>query len=216
MKRLSRTLWLAFGTTLGAYIAVRLLSRQKSLPCPAAISWVLDNPLSNRLAGADLLLDRAGVTAGMRVLDAGCGPGRLTVPTARRVAPEGTVVAVDLQEAMLNKARQRAAQAGQANIQFVHAGLGEGRLPVDSFDRAFLVTVLGEVPDRLAALKEIYQALKPGGVLSVTEIAFGDPHYQPRRTVRWLAQEAGFREVKAFETHWAYTLHFIKDLSENR
>jgi len=40
-----------------------------------------------------------------------------------------------------------------------------------------LVTVLGEVPDREAALREIFDALKPGGILSVTEIIF-DPHFQ--------------------------------------
>jgi predicted methyltransferase len=50
--------------------------------------------------------------------------------------------------------------------------------------------------NREAALVEIFQALKPGGILSVTE-GFLDPHYQSREQVRHLAQPAGFVEEAA-------------------
>jgi predicted methyltransferase len=55
-----------------------------------------------------------------------------------------------------------------------------------------LVTVLGEIPDRLAALRDLYAALKPGGILLVKEV-IGDPHYQTMPKVKDLAQQAGFR-----------------------
>jgi hypothetical protein len=56
------------------------------------------------------------------------------------------------------------------------------------------VTALGEIPDREAALKEIFDALRPSGLLSVTEIVL-DPHFQTRTTVARLAGgRPGFRE----------------------
>ena len=60
--------------------------------------------------------------------------------------------------------------ANVANVRFVQAGLGEGKLPEAAFDRELLCTVLGEILDREAALAEIFKALKPGGILSVTEV----------------------------------------------
>src|SRR5262249_48157085 len=112
----------------------------------------------------------------MAVLDAGCGPGRVAIPIARQVGPRGEVVAMDIQAGMLQRAREKAAAANLANIRFLEGGLGEGKLGRNRFDRSVLVTVLGEIPDREAALREIFDALKPGGMLSVTEIIF-DPHF---------------------------------------
>lgn len=132
------------------------------------------------------------------MLDAGCGPGRLSVPAARRVAPHGEVVALDIQPGMLDRLRVRAAAAGMTNIRPILGGLGQGLLDRDAFDRALLVTVLGDIPDRAAALREIRAALQPG-VLAVTEVVL-DPHYQPPGTVRRLAEEAGFRPDRRYGT----------------
>jgi SAM-dependent methyltransferase len=87
--------------------------------------------------------------------------------------------------------------------------IGEDNLPVNRFDRAFLVTVLGEIPDRLKAINEIAGSLKPGGILSITEI-IPDPHFQSKRTVRKLAQEAGLNEVDSFGNAAVYTINFRK------
>jgi ubiquinone/menaquinone biosynthesis C-methylase UbiE len=96
-------------------------------------------------------------------------------------------------------------EGGLANVEIVRARLGEGALPAEAFDVALLVTVLGEIPLRLTALREIHRALRPGGVLSVTEV-LPDPHYQPLARVRALAREAGFRE-RALASGWlSYTL----------
>jgi len=104
---------------------------------------------------------------------------------------------------MLDRAREKARAAGLANVQFVQAGQGE--LGHDQFDRAFLVTVLGEIPDRDAALKEIFAALKPGGLLSVTEVAL-DPHFQTRGSVARRATGVGFREAARHGNRLAFTL----------
>jgi len=71
------------------------------------------------------------------------------------------------------------------------------------------VTVLGEIPNPQAALREIFTALKSGGILSITEIIF-DNHFQSRKTVLKLAAEAGFREKMFFGNRIAYIQQFAK------
>jgi hypothetical protein len=72
-----------------------------------------------------------------------------------------------------------------------------------------LVTVLGEIPNRLAALRNIHQLLREGGVLSITEI-MGDPHYQRRQIVLNLAEEAGFVPTEFWGSPLSYTQNFVK------
>lgn len=188
--------------------AWRLASRRREIPCPAFLSFVveLDNPFF-RNNNAGRIIANLGVSPGVQVLDAGCGPGRLTIPLAKAVGSAGCVVAVDLQRAMLEKVRLKAERAKLANIEYLEAPLGSGRLPLGRFDRAVLITVLGEIPDRAAALGEIFRALKPGGILAVTEV-IADPHFQRRKIVRALALSAGFRDAAAFGGSLSFTLTF--------
>jgi 2-polyprenyl-3-methyl-5-hydroxy-6-metoxy-1,4-benzoquinol methylase len=188
----------------------RLASRRRSLPCPVWLRWLveLDNPFTetNR---ADVIVRNLELQPGMKVLDVGCGPGRLTIPIAQQIGSQGEVVALDIQAGMLRRAQERAQAAQLANIRFLQVGVGEGKLEHSQYDRALLVTVLGEIPDRERALKEIYTALKPGGILSVTELIF-DPHFQRRDTVLRLAGAIGFREKAFFGNRIAYTMSLEK------
>lgn len=191
----------------------RALARRRALPCPPAFIWLLENRAMERVAGSSLLFDRAGISIGMHVLDAGCGPGRLTLPLAERVGERGSVLAVDLQEGMLARVRDRLREQGVSQVRTLRAPLGGGSLPERTFDRALLVTVLGEIPDRVAALREIRSSLKPGGILSVTEV-FPDPHYQRRDTVRRLAQQAGLEVRETFGNWRAHTTNLARPADE--
>lgn len=188
----------------------RISSRSRSLPCPVWLRWLveLDNPFTKTNRAA-FIVETLALSPGMTVLDAGCGPGRLTVPLAQSVGPAGRVVALDLQPGMLTRAKTKTEAAGQTNVEFVAAALGDGKLPANYFDRAVLVTVLGEIPDRAVALAELFGALKPGGLLAVVEVIF-DPHFQSRGTVTGLATATGFREQAYFGHRWAYVIHFEK------
>jgi ubiquinone/menaquinone biosynthesis C-methylase UbiE len=190
-------------------------SRRQSLPCPVWLRWLveLDNPFTKTNRAA-VIISHLDIFPGMIVLDMGCGPGRVTLPAAEKVGPQGKVVAVDMQQGMLRRAEEKAQKAGMSNIQFVQAGAGEGKLERNHFDRALLVTVLGEIPDRQSAMKELFDALKPGGILSITEVIF-DPHFQRRSVVRNIAQRVGFREKSFFGNAIAYTLHFEKPNVKN-
>ena len=188
----------------------RFSSRRTSLPCPSWLSWMveMENPVARNVNAAHIV-QRLELQPGMRVLDAGCGPGRVTLPLARALAPGGEVVAVDMQGEMLRRAEERARAAGLTNIRFCRSAIEPGRLGSRLYDRVILATVLGEIPDREGALREICRALKPGGFLSVTEMVF-DPHYQSRDTVLRLAGEAGLRERAFFGNRMAYTLNLEK------
>jgi len=188
----------------------RLASRRRTLPCPVWLRWLveLDNPFTKTNRAA-FIVETLALSPGMTVLDAGCGPGRLTVPLARSVGAAGRVVAFDIQTGMLARAKAKVEAAGLTNVEFVAGALGEGNLPANHFDRAVLVTVLGEIPDRATALEELFNTLKPGGLLAVVEVIF-DPHFQSRGTVTSLAISSGFRERVFFGHSLAYVIHFEK------
>ena len=188
----------------------RILSQRQSLPCPSWLGWMveLDNPFT-RVNRAGFIVDHLGLNPGMNVLDAGCGPGRVTLPLAKSVGSQGKVVALDVQEKMLARVRTKAVNAGLSNIRYLQAELGTGNLPQNEFDRAILVSVLGEIPNQEAALREIYAALKPNGFLSITEVIF-DPHFQDRKSVRRLTAGIGFREKAFLGKRLAYTMQVIK------
>jgi ubiquinone/menaquinone biosynthesis C-methylase UbiE len=188
----------------------RLASRRQTLPCPAWLGWMveLDNPFT-KTNRASVIIGHLGLQPGMTVLDAGCGPGRLAIPAAKGVGPRGEVVAIDVQPGMLARAREKARAANLDNIRFRRIEIGAGKLEHGKYDRALLVTVLGEIPDQETAVKEIFDALKPGGILSVTEVIF-DPHFQTRGTVLKIASAAGFQEQAFFGNRIAFTLHLIK------
>jgi len=197
-------------TALVVGLVWRLASHRQELPCPVWLRWLveLDNPFT-KTNRASVIVSYLDLQPGMKVLDAGCGPGRLTIPVAEKIGPQGEVLAVDIQAGMLQRAQERARAVNLDNIKFLQAGLGEGKLGKGQYDRALLVTVLGEIPNQEAAMKEIFEALKPGGILSVTEIIF-DPHFQRRETVLRLASQVGFREKEFFGKSLAYRLHVEK------
>ena len=196
---------------VAAWVAARRFGPGR--PCPALIAAVFDNRIVDRFSGVATLINRAGVTQRMRVLDAGCGPGRLTIPLARRVGPRGEVVALDVQQRMLARVDKRVRREHLGNVRTLHAALGTGapalRDHAAGFDRAILCTVLGEIPDKATALREIATLLATDGVLSVTELII-DPDYQPHRRVVRLAESAGFRLESTFGNALAFTINFRK------
>jgi ubiquinone/menaquinone biosynthesis C-methylase UbiE len=192
------------------WLGWRLASHRRALPCPASLASLLENPLTARYHAT--VVSHLELSAGLRVLDAGCGPGLLTTVLASAVGPGGRVLALDIQPEMIAKARARAEAAGLANVDFLVAPLGAGRLPQGEFDRALLVTVLGEIPDKVAALREIRSSLKPGGFLSVTEV-LPDPHYQSLRKVQDLAEAAGLRLRNRHGNAFLFTANLERPLA---
>ena len=175
---------------------------------PHQLSFVLLTPLRALLLSPAELVRRLGVAEDARVLEIGPGPGYFSPAVARRVA-RGRLELFDLQREMLAKARRRLRRAGATNVGFVQ---GDGtRLPYRdaSFDAAFLVAVLGEVPDPRACVAEIARVLRPGGVLSVSELP-GDPDALSASEVREMAEKAGLVPSESFAIRGGFTGNYRK------
>jgi ubiquinone/menaquinone biosynthesis C-methylase UbiE len=168
-------------------VAAALWWRRHPSACPYSQRfWVqAPHPLITRERLLEALAPRAGDT----VLEVGPGTGYYTLDVARAV---GRLHIFDLQPEMLEHTLRRALEAGVDNVE---PRQGDARsLPYreDAFDAAYLVTVLGEIPDQEAALRELRRVVRPGGRLVVGEL-FGDPHMVGETALRRRAEATGWR-----------------------
>jgi SAM-dependent methyltransferase len=129
---------------------------------------------------------------GERVLEIGPGTGYYSLAVAASL-DTGTLDVLDVRPEFIEHVMRRAQAADVGNVR---PTVGDGStLPYtdDSFDVAFMVTVLGEIPDQGAALRELLRVLRPGGQLVVGEsLAGGDPHHVWFGALRARAEAAGF------------------------
>jgi ubiquinone/menaquinone biosynthesis C-methylase UbiE len=146
---------------------------------------------------------------GERVLEVGPGTGHYTLDVAEWVGPGGSVDIVDLQQDMLDHTMRRAGERGLANITPTQGDATALPFEDGTYDAAFLVTVLGEVPDQDAALRELARVLKPGGRLVVGEL-LGDPHYVALRPMRLRAAAAGLAFDRRSGSALGYFARFSK------
>jgi ubiquinone/menaquinone biosynthesis C-methylase UbiE len=108
------------------------------------------------------LLELSGIEAGDHVLDVACGTGVVTRAAAEKVGRSGRVVGLDFSPSMLAVARELPQSPG-ATIEWLEANALEMPLPDASFDVVLCQHGLQQIPDRVAALREIRRVLKPGG-----------------------------------------------------
>jgi ubiquinone/menaquinone biosynthesis C-methylase UbiE len=130
-------------------------------------------------------------TAGERILEVGPGTGYYALAVAEWIGPDGGLTVLDVQQEYLDHTMAAAAERGM-DIESVLADATSLPLPDASFDAAYLVTVLGEVPDQDAALRELRRVLKPGGRVVFGETPL-DPHIVTLGSLRRRGQAAGLR-----------------------
>ncbi len=127
---------------------------------------------------------------GERVLEIGPGTGYYSLDIAESLGHEGRLDLLDLQHEMLDHTMRRAAAHRLANI-FPSQGDAQALPYLDySFDGAYIMATLGEVPNQVSALREVRRVLKPEGRLAVGEL-FGDPHWVPFGRLQARASAAG-------------------------
>ncbi len=194
--------WVLFVETV-----VRLFRRYWHFPVPPIVAYFLNSPLRRKMQPPEKVVGWMDIRPGMQVLELGPGPGTFTFEAAKLAGPEGQVYAVDIQPQMIAKLEAEIKRRGVSNVSPKVASAYELPLPDQSVDRAFMITVLCEIPDRQRALGEIKRVLKPDGLLAVGEALF-DPDYPRRRTVIAWCRQAGFELVGSYGSWLHYLLVF--------
>ncbi len=113
-------------------------------------------------------VERLHLSPGARVLDLCCGTGASALPAAEIVGPSGAVLGVDITDALLHKARARAAARGLSQLRFECADVTDLDVRAGSFDAVISVFGLFFLDDMSAMLRRAWTWLAPGGVLAVT------------------------------------------------
>jgi ubiquinone/menaquinone biosynthesis C-methylase UbiE len=130
--------------------------------------------------------------AGERLLEIGPGTGHYALVVAEWLGAGGRLDLLDVQQDFLDHTTRRAREAGRTNVEATLADAQDMPFADATFDGAYLATVLGEIPDRAAALRELRRVVKPGGRVVFGEL-FGDPHMVAAGTLRREAEAVGLR-----------------------
>ena len=118
------------------------------------------------------------LSAGMRLLDCGCGPGSISIGLAEAVAP-GQVVGVDIEPNQYRSAWSQAIESRGTNLRFAIADVYRLPFAANAFDAAFLHNVLSHLRRPLEVLKGIYRLLSPGGVIGISHPDFSGQLISP-------------------------------------
>jgi ubiquinone/menaquinone biosynthesis C-methylase UbiE len=190
---------------IGAGVAWAVRARSQPSACPYGQRVLLDLP--RPFMRREMLRELLGPVPGERVLEVGPGTGYYSLDVARALAPGGQLDALDVQQPMLDELMRRAAAAGIGNIASRQGDAAALPYSDATFDAAFLVATLGEIPDRDLALRELRRVLKPGGRLVVGE-GQPDPHMVHIDDLRRRAREAGFRFERRGGGRLGYLVRF--------
>lgn len=173
-------------------------------------SWrrapALDNPIRRVIHNPKKILDGI-VEKGQTVLDIGCGPGFFSIAMAEMVGETGKVIAVDVQEEMLQILREKAAKKGLQSRIITHKS-DPNRIGItEKVDFALAFYMVHEVPNAEALLKEIASILKPKGKLLIVEPKFHVSASAFKGTLE-TAQTVGFKPISEPKVFFSRSMLF--------
>jgi ubiquinone/menaquinone biosynthesis C-methylase UbiE len=176
------------GAAAAAVLAAALWWRKNPSACPYGQRFWVEAP--HPIITRERLRSVLAPEPGERLLEIGVGTGYYSLDLAEWVGPEGTLELFDLERKFLDHTLAAAAERGLGNLVATEGDATDLPFADGSVDAVILTAVLGEIPDRAAALAEIRRVLKPGGRLVVGEL-FGDPHFTTQASLERLGAAAG-------------------------
>jgi ubiquinone/menaquinone biosynthesis C-methylase UbiE len=141
---------------------------------PGGIEW-LDRREREQEEHPAQVLEALALKPGDVVADLGAGSGYFTFRMAPKVGPTGKVLAVDIQQAMLDKLRSRAASLKATNVEVIQGTETDPHLPANSVDVVLFVDVYHELSYPFEVMTKVRDALKPGGRVVFVEYRKEDP-----------------------------------------
>ena len=175
---------------------------------PHQMAFTLLFPLRNIFLSPKQLIKRLELKEDSSVLEVGPGPGYFSMKIAKNLS-RGKLILADIQQEMLDYAKKRIEKKSISNVDYYLCNGTEFEFPDNSFDRIFMVTVLGEIENKMAYINEFNRIIKPGGILSISELA-GDPDKLDVEEVKELVQNSDFEFYKIFGNAKNYTINFKK------
>jgi SAM-dependent methyltransferase len=169
-------------------------------------AW-LERPEREREERTDLLIENLPLEADDVVADIGAGTGYFTFPMAARV-PEGTVLAVDIQQEMLDIIEQRKTDGGVDNVATIRGTETDPRLPAATVDLVLIVDAYHEFSHPREMGAAIADALKPGGRLVLIEYRGEDPTV-PIKALHKMTEAQTKKEMNAAGLEWERTGDFL-------
>jgi len=172
--------------------------------CPWWLGYMIDNGVRRLLHEPEKIL-APYASEGMRVMDIGCGMGMFSIGLAKLVGATGSVLAVDLQQKMLDVVANRSREAGVAERVVTHRCEPE-RLGVEGpFDFALAFFMVHEAPNTRALMEEVFGALREKGRWLVIEPKM---HVTASEfeAMRGVAKLVGFVEVGCEPVRLTHTL----------
>lgn len=169
----------------------RSLFPREDRVCPWWLAYSFDNPLRRFLHDPQALLGPF-VREGMTVADIGCGMGFFSIAMARMAGDKGTVIAVDLQQEMLDRMQKRAEKAGVASQIRSVLGTEEDIGIKEPVDFVLAFWMVHEVPDIPRFLSQVKSVLKGSGKFLIAEPRMHVPNRKFQETLEY-ARSAGFQ-----------------------
>jgi ubiquinone/menaquinone biosynthesis C-methylase UbiE len=198
------------GAATAATLAAALWWRKNPSACPYGQRFWVEAP--HPFITRDRLREVLRPQPGERLLELGVGTGYYSCELAEWIASGGTLELFDLQQKFLNHTMQAAAARGLTNLVPTQGDATQLPYEDNSVDAVILTAVLGEIPDRAAALREIHRVLKSSGRLVVGEL-FGDPHFTSRGSLERLGAEAGLDLVEVSGPAFGYFARLTRSRS---
>lgn len=143
---------------------------------PARFATSFDDPARDAWQMPSRIIDTLALKTGMKVADIGAGTGYFSMRLAR--VPGVAVFAVDVEPAMIDYLRQRAAKEGITNVRPVLAAATSPNLP-EPVDVVLVVDTYHHLPNRPAYFRELRKSVKPGGRVAIVDFRKSAPDGPP-------------------------------------
>jgi 2-polyprenyl-3-methyl-5-hydroxy-6-metoxy-1,4-benzoquinol methylase len=161
----------------------------------AGMAW-LERPEREAEERPQQVIDALDIRKGQTVADLGAGSGYFSFRMAPKVGSEGKVLAVDIQEEMLNVVRQRAQREGINNVVALRSTTSDAKLAPGSIDLLLMVDVYHELEYPYEVMQSVAKALKPGGRVALVEYRKEDPRV-PIKEVHKMSEQQIIKEMAA-------------------